>query len=115
MNQTDTQLKTDVMQRVNRIHTWRVYIRPCLIESGILGCLVAGSALLVSIPHVFINTFANRSLFSFSNYIIEAFLRTEFPIKVLALAVLVLFILLIRDIALFFGLDRFIRRSYSVQ
>jgi hypothetical protein len=84
---------------------------PFIIECAVLGGLIGSVPFFVSIQNVIDNAYANQSIGTEFVYILSAFKNTELSVKLIALAMLVVSGLVVRDT--FIGIGRAARHVRS--
>jgi hypothetical protein len=97
MEECSAQVKQQIMQRVENIYVWRTYTKPLVIECAMLGAVIGGSAFLVSFNNILNNALRDPSISSLYQFAYHAFEETEFSIKVLSIAGLILTFIVVKD------------------
>lgn len=94
------QMKREVMGRVKTVYRIRQLTKPLVIEVALLVLSLGALSFMVSIPHVIANLSLLPALPQYILYLAQAFLKTQFAVQLSLVTMVVLFLLLVRDIAL---------------
>lgn len=111
MNERDSEMKQQVLERVKAIHQMRTVVRPLLIKIGFLAAFLIAFSFLVSVPHVISNMLESGDVASYGNYLAHAFMHTERVVRFTIVAAIILLALVIHDLLKNFKLLNLLRTS----
>jgi len=96
MNNT-LNLKQNIMRRVRFVYWTKRILRPIYLKAGVLSICLAAVASSVSVVSIARN-FSHVNVGVALQFMVSAFVNTDFLVKILVIGIFVMALLLIRDI-----------------